>query len=52
VAAAERGMESTRHMDSLAGRANYVTREQMRGTPDPGAFAVLLAFRAARSHFE
>ena len=51
MSAAKEGMELTKEMDSLAGRANYVTREQLRGTPDPGAYAVFVAFQAAASHF-
>ena len=52
AAAAKEGMEQTKQMESLAGRANYVTRQQMSGTPDPGAYAVFLAFQAARSYFK
>lgn len=49
--AATEGMESTKSMDSSAGRANYVPQEQMYGTPDPGAYAVHLIFEAVRDHF-
>jgi hypothetical protein len=45
-------MKLTMEMESLAGRANYVTQEQLSGTPDPGAYAVFLAFQAARDHFQ
>ena len=45
--AAGRGMESTKTMAPLAGRSNYVQAEMMAGTPDPGAFAVYMAFKAA-----
>jgi hypothetical protein len=38
------GMARTAQMQSLAGRSNYVAAERMRGTPDPGAFAVAAAF--------
>lgn len=45
--AAERGMQETKSMGSLAGRSNYVNEELMQGVPDPGALAVALAFKAA-----
>lgn len=45
--AARAGMERTKTMDPLAGRSNYVQAEAMRGTPDPGAFAVYMAFTVA-----
>lgn len=44
---ARTGMEKTKTMESLAGRANYVNKAQMEGTPDPGAVAVAEAFAAA-----
>jgi hypothetical protein len=44
AAAAMQGMARTAQMQSLAGRSNYVAAERMRGTPDPGAFAVAAAF--------
>mmetsp|Transcript_36837 Transcript_36837/g.96503 ORF Transcript_36837/g.96503 Transcript_36837/m.96503 type:complete len:87 (-) Transcript_36837:542-802(-) len=40
AAAAARGAEATKDMESLAGRSNYVPREQYIGMPDPGASAV------------
>jgi hypothetical protein len=40
AAAAVAGAEATKEMASLAGRSNYVPREQLRGTPDPGAAAM------------
>jgi hypothetical protein len=40
-------MEKTQTMESLAGRANYVSKSKMDGTPDPGAVAVAEAFKAA-----
>lgn len=40
-------MEKTKVMESLAGRSNYVSKEKMEGTPDPGAVAVAEAFHAA-----
>ena len=44
-------MEQTMHMESLAGRANYVSHDLLKGTPDPGAYAVYLAFKAGYSLF-
>lgn len=41
---AAKGMESTKVMESLAGRSNYVNAERMTGIPDPGAFAVAETF--------
>lgn len=49
---ARQGMEATKAMESLAGRANYVSDEQISGTPDPGAYAVFLAFSAASAYFD
>lgn len=40
------GMENTKNMLSLAGRSNYVNAESMQGIPDPGAYAVYIAFNA------
>lgn len=40
AAAAVAGAEATKEMASLAGRSNYVPREQLRGIPDPGAAAM------------
>jgi len=40
AAAAKGGAEKTGYMVALAGRANYVNAELMRGVPDPGAVAV------------
>ena len=31
----------------LLGRSNYIEEESMRGTPDPGAYAVMAAFETA-----
>jgi dihydroxyacetone kinase len=45
---AEEGMSSTKTMASLAGRANYVAQERMEGTPDPGAYAMHIAFLVAK----
>lgn len=50
--AAERGMQETKSMGSLAGRSNYVNEELMQGVPDPGALAVALAFKAAAGVLE
>ena len=32
---------------TLIGRSNYIDEESMRGTPDPGAYAVMAAFETA-----
>jgi hypothetical protein len=40
-------MESTKTMNSLAGRSNYVGQVQMNGIPDPGAAVVAEAFMVA-----
>jgi dihydroxyacetone kinase len=45
--AAQAGADATKTMGSLAGRSNYVNEGAMRGTPDPGAWAVAVAFAAA-----
>ncbi len=47
---AEKGMEATKTMASLAGRANYVAQERMQGTPDPGAFAMYSAIAEVSQH--
>lgn len=47
--AAVAGMAATKTMQSLAGRANYVSQDKMNGIPDPGAFAVASAFEVAKS---
>eukprot|EP01032_Pedospumella_encystans_P008873 gene8873-10490_t len=46
AAAAQAGADSTKSMQSLAGRSNYVNQAHMEGTPDPGAVAVAAAFHA------
>lgn len=46
VAAAEKGAEATCHMGALAGRANYVAEESLKGVPDPGAKAAAYALKA------
>lgn len=48
-AAATQGAETTKSMEALAGRANYVNAEFMNGVPDPGAVAIAAAFEAAAS---
>ena len=40
-------MESTKTMNSLAGRSNYVGQSQMNGIPDPGAAVIAEAFTVA-----
>lgn len=50
--AAVQGMESTKFMESLAGRSNYVLKSKMEGTPDPGAVAVAEAFKCAATIFQ
>jgi hypothetical protein len=44
AAAAMQGMARTAQMQSQAGRFSCVAAERIRGTPDPGAFAVAAAF--------
>eukprot|EP00808_Paulinella_micropora_P006436 g20578.t1 len=39
VTAAEEGAQATQEMEAMAGRSNYVPRETLRSTPDPGAQA-------------
>lgn len=46
VAAAEEGAAATCSMEALAGRANYVAAESLKGVPDPGAKAAAYALRA------
>ena len=52
VDAAKGGMEATKTMQGCAGRANYVQHEEMLGVPDPGAYAVFVAFEAASCVYE
>ena len=48
TAAALRGVEDTKAMSGLAGRANYILdKSTLEGCPDPGAYAVGCAFNAA-----
>eukprot|EP00038_Savillea_parva_P012412 m.204500 g.204500 ORF g.204500 m.204500 type:complete len:607 (-) comp22552_c0_seq1:145-1965(-) len=47
AAAAKRGADATADMASMAGRSNYVPREQLRGVPDPGAMAMAILLAAA-----
>lgn len=51
TAAANQGMENTKEMKSMAGRSNYIDEATLKGIPDPGAYAVYLAFQAASTHF-
>jgi dihydroxyacetone kinase len=44
VESANKGVESTKTMTSLAGRSNYISQDLMNGVPDPGAFAIAAAF--------
>lgn len=46
VAAAEEGATATADMQALAGRANYVAGESLKGVPDPGAKAAAYALKA------
>lgn len=46
VAAAEEGAAATSNMEALAGRANYVAAETLKGVPDPGAKAAAYALKA------
>lgn len=44
--AASCGAESTKNMIALAGRSNYLSEDQLAGTPDPGAKAVAIILTA------
>jgi len=44
--AAQEGAEATKTMDAVKGRASYIPAEQMKGTADPGAYAVSVWFKA------
>ncbi|CAM9253871.1 unnamed protein product [Scytosiphon promiscuus] len=46
VRRAEEGADSTRDMEALAGRANYVAASSLEGVPDPGAKAAAYALKA------
>lgn len=46
AAAARVGAESTKSMEALAGRANYVPAQRLQGHADPGAEAVAVVLRA------
>ena len=52
VKAAEDGAQSTCDMEALAGRANYVSAEALKGIPDPGAKAAAYALRALSGAFQ
>jgi len=48
--AAELGAESTGKMETAtAGRSNYLSADQLKGTPDPGAVAAALVFASLAS---
>lgn len=46
IDAAEEGAESTCNMEALAGRANYVAAQSLKGVPDPGAKAAAYVLKA------
>ena len=46
VDAAEKAAELTKEMEALAGRSNYVPRNLLLNTPDPGAKAAAIWMRA------
>ena len=46
VTAAEEGADATCSMEALAGRANYVAADSLKGVPDPGAKAAAYALKA------
>jgi dihydroxyacetone kinase len=52
VVAAEAGAEATATMAGKAGRSSYVDASVTDGTPDPGAVAVAVAFKAAAACFD
>jgi hypothetical protein len=49
---AEQGMERTKSLASAAGRSNYISREVLMGTPDPGAYAVFLVFQSISQFYQ
>lgn len=49
--AARLGMDSTKLMRGVAGRANYISDEQLYGIPDPGAYAVSVVLDSIASNF-
>ena len=47
AAAARKGADATAAMDHAeAGRSNYLSKEVLMGTPDPGAVAVAVVLEA------
>jgi dihydroxyacetone kinase len=48
---AKSGVEATKTMEGLAGRSNYIDSKLMSSVPDPGAYAVYLAFQAIQESF-
>lgn len=49
--AAQEGADSTADMKvAMAGRSNYLSEDQLYGTPDPGAKAVSLILSAVASN--
>ena len=49
---ADDGAKSTTNMKALAGRANYVPDENLKGVPDPGAMAVALIIQVVAGIFK
>ena len=45
--AAMNGAESTKTMNSLAGRSNYIDKAKLDGVSDPGAYAMAIVFTTA-----
>ena len=50
--AADAGAENTATMAALAGRANYVPEETLRGVPDPGAKAAAFMIGAVSEYLK
>lgn len=48
---AKEGVEATKFMEGLAGRCNYIDRNLMNNTPDPGAYAIAVAFQVIADTF-
>mmetsp|Transcript_22186 Transcript_22186/g.64401 ORF Transcript_22186/g.64401 Transcript_22186/m.64401 type:complete len:565 (-) Transcript_22186:139-1833(-) len=46
VLAAQTGAESTKAMDALAGRSNYIPKDVLSSVPDPGAMAMAISLNA------
>jgi DAK2 domain len=50
--AAQQGAEATKNMAGRAGRSGYVNVSNLKGIPDPGAYAVSVWMRAIAKQLE